>query len=115
MADEFWNSPDARGLGVRLNGDAIDEVDERGARIVSDTLVLLLNGGAEAIPFVLPATSPVERWETVIDTADPWQPSRRLRAGDRFELQGRSMAVLKLTGRRDDPRRESDWGPMGVY
>ncbi len=30
MTDETWNSPDVRCLGVRLNGDAIDEVDERG-------------------------------------------------------------------------------------
>ncbi|HXW08423.1 MAG TPA: glycogen debranching protein GlgX [Vicinamibacterales bacterium] len=113
MTDEFWNSPDVRCLGLRLNGDAIDEVDERGKRIVSDTLVVLLNGGAETIPFVLPATAPVERWEALIDTADPWQASRRLRAGDRYELRGRSMAVLKLDGRRSG--RAEDWGPMGVY
>jgi glycogen operon protein len=115
MTDEFWNSPDVGCLGVRLNGDAIDEVDERGNRIVSETLVLLLNGGADPIPFVLPPTAPAERWETLIDTADPWQPSRRLRAGDRYELQGRSMSVLKLTGRPDDLHATSDWGPMGVY
>jgi glycogen operon protein len=115
MTDEFWNSPDVSCLGVRLNGDAIDEVDERGNRIVSDTLVLLLNGGADGIPFVLPPTAPAERWETLIDTADPWQPPRRLRAGDRYELQGRAMAVLKLTGRTDDLHRAPEWGPMGVY
>ena len=32
MTDEVWNSPDVRCLGVRLNGDAIDELDERGER-----------------------------------------------------------------------------------
>ena len=52
MTDETWNSPDVRCLGVRLNGDAIDEVDERGERIVGDTLLLLLNAGDETIPFV---------------------------------------------------------------
>ena len=52
MTDETWNSPDVRCLGVRLNGDAIDEVDERGERIVGDTLLLLLNAGEEAVPFV---------------------------------------------------------------
>jgi isoamylase len=115
MTDETWNSPDVQVLGVRLNGDAIDEVDERGERIIGDSLVLLLNAGAHAVPFVLPALSPAERWETLIDTADPWAPPRRLRASDRYELQARSMAVLKLNCRKDDRRRTEDWGPMGVY
>jgi isoamylase len=115
VTDDIWNSPDVRTLAVRLNGDAIDEVDERGERIVGDTLLLMLNAGVEMTPFVLPSTAAEERWETLVDTADPWTASRRLRAGDRYELQARSMAVLKLTARKDDLRRTSDWGPMGVY
>lgn len=110
MADETWNSPDVRCLGVRLNGDAIDDVDERGERIIGDTLALLLNAGEKAIPFVLPTTSAVEHWETLIDTADPWLPSRRLTAGERYQLQPRSMAVLKLNCRREDLRRSGDLG-----
>ncbi len=115
MTDDTWSSPDVRCLGVRLNGDAIDEVDERGGRISSDTLLLLLNADEHSVAFTLPATSAEERWETLIDTADPWAPSRRLRAGGRYELLGRSMAVLKLNCRREDLRRVEDWGPMGVY
>jgi len=114
MTDETWSSPDVRCVGVRLNGDAIDEANERGERIVGDTLVLLLNGGEPGLPFVLPATAPDQRWETLLDTADPWQPPRWLRAGDRYELQPRSMAVLKLNRRTPDPSRVEDWGPMGV-
>jgi isoamylase len=115
MTDDVWNSPDVKCLGVRLNGDAIDEVNERGERIVGDTLLLLLNAGSEPIPFVLPATSPLERWETLIDTADPWQGVRRLRAGDRYQLVSHSMAALRLADRRDGDRRMDEWGPMGVY
>jgi glycogen operon protein len=115
MTDATWSSPDVRCLGVRLNGDAIDEVDERGARIVGDTLLLLLNAGDQMIPFTLPAMREEERWETLIDTSDPWAPSRRLRPGGRYELLPRSMAVLKLNCRKEDLRRAEDWGPMGVY
>jgi len=111
MADDTWNSPGVRCLGVRLNGDAIDEIDERGERIVGDTLVMLLNAGADAIPFVLPATTPAERWETLLDTADPWQAPRTLRGRERYQLQARAMAVLRLEG----SKRDEEWGPMGVY
>jgi isoamylase len=115
MTDSTWSSPDVRCLGVRLNGDAIDEVDERGARIVGDTLLLLLNADSAPIAFTLPLMRPEERWETLIDTADPWAPPRRLRPGGRYELLARSMAVLKLNCRKEDLRRAEDWGPMGVY
>ena len=78
-------------------------------------LALLFNADKDAVTFVLPATTPEERWETLIDTADPWLPPKRLRAGDRYQLQGRSMAVLRLNCRKEDLRRSADWGPMGVY
>jgi glycogen operon protein len=115
MTDSTWSSPDVRCLGVRLNGDAIHEVDERGARIIGDTLLLMLNAAEQPVAFTLPTTAPEERWETLLDTADPWAPPRRLRAGGRYELLPRSMAVLKLNCRKDDLRRVDDWGPMGVY
>jgi isoamylase len=114
MTDDMWNSPEVHALGVRLNGDAIQEVNERGDRIVSDTLLLMLNAGTKPITFVLPATVPIERWDMLFDTADPWQASRRLRAGDRYDLQAHSMAVLQLNNRKDDLRRVADWGPQGV-
>ena len=115
MADQMWNAPDVRCLGVRLNGDAIDEVDERGERITGDSLAMLLNAGERPVPFVLPTTSREERWETLIDTADPYLPPRRLAGGERYPLQPRSMVVLKLNCRKEDLRRTADWGPMGVY
>ena len=87
MTDETWNSPDVRALGVRLNGDAIQEVNERGERIVGDTLLVMLNAGDDAIAVRAAGDAPIERWETLLDTADPWQAPRRLRAGERYELQ----------------------------
>ena len=114
MTDETWNSPDVHALGVRLNGDAIQEVNERGERIVGDTLLLIFNAGDEAITFVLPPIATVERWDTLLDTADPWQPPRRLRGDDRYELHSRSMAVMQLSQRKNDLRRLADWGPQGV-
>ena len=96
MTDEMWNSPDARALAMRLNGDAIDEADEHGERIAGNTLLVLFNSSHDAEPFTLPADTPNDRWEILFDTFDPWTPARRLGGGDRYELQHRSMAVLRL-------------------
>ena len=119
MTDETWNSPDVRCLGVRLNGDAIDEVDERGERIVGDTLLLLLNAERRPVPFVLPGDGADERWETLLDTADPWPPPRWLRAGERYEparpVDGRADAAASARRGRDRWRRsEPIWGPIRV-
>ncbi|MEX2663720.1 MAG: hypothetical protein WD227_17440 [Vicinamibacterales bacterium] len=70
--------------------------DERGERVVGDTLLVLFNAGAAPEPFLLPEAAPMGGWEALLDTADPWSPARRLRAGDQYELQPRSMAVLRL-------------------
>ena len=113
MRDEIWNSPDVRHLGVRLNGNAIFELNERGERIAGDTLLLLFNADKDVTAFVLPETAPEERWETLVDTADQWLVSKRLRAGDRYQLQARSMAVLRLNCRKEDRRRSADWGQIG--
>jgi isoamylase len=113
MTDDAWAAPDGRCLGVRLNGDAIAEIDEFGEPVVGDTLVMLINGGVESVAFALPVLAAAERWETLIDTADPWQAPRQLRGGDSYALQGRSVAVLKLSGLNGHHRAE--WGPMGVY
>jgi glycogen operon protein len=98
MTDEMWSSPEVRGLGVRLNGDAIQEVNERGERIVGDSLLVIFNAGDRPLSFVLPPTAPPERWDTLVDTADPWQQPRSLRAGDRYDLPGHAVAVLRLNG-----------------
>jgi glycogen operon protein len=111
----MWSSPDVRCLGVRLNGDAIDEVDERGERITGDSLALLFNAGDDGVSFVLPVANAEERWETLVDTADPWLPPQRFAAQERYQLRPRSMAVLRLSSRKQDLRRTADWGPRGVF
>jgi isoamylase len=108
MTDESWNSPDMRCLGMRLNGDAIDEADEHGERVIGDTLVVILNGSDAMVPFMLPPTEDSARWEALIDTWDPWRPAQRLPGGASYELQPRSLAVLKLSARDEPARRAAD-------
>ena len=111
MTDEDWNNPQARCLGIRLAGDAIDEVDARGNRIIDDTLLILLNANYEPIPFILPAHRSKVRWELVLDTREPTgipkQRPKLMRGGTPYDLEARSLALLCL-GRDDKVAQESN-------
>jgi isoamylase len=98
MTDEEWQNSLSRCLGLRLAGDAIEEVDDLGEPIVGDTFLILLNAHHEPVPFVLPAHENRVTWDPVLDTRD-WdggagRPS--LHTGEQYVLEGRSLAVLRL-------------------
>jgi isoamylase len=97
MGDTAWNDPGVRCLGVRLAGDLINEVDERGEMIRGDTLLLLLNAHWEEILFTLPQTSDGDVWQTLVDTAEPDRPLSIFIRGEKeqFPLYGRSLALLR--------------------
>jgi len=99
MNDEDWNNSETRCFGLRLAGDAIEELDARGNRIVDDTLLILLNAYHEAIRFTLPAHRRKVRWEAVMDTNDSQfgkTAHRAMRGGDTYDLKARSLALLRL-------------------
>ena len=95
MSDEAWNADFVRCIGVRLAGDLMTEVDDRGEPIVGDTLFLMLNGYWEMIHFSLPIPRDGRVWEAMVDTADPDVPLRVCRGGEQYPLAGRSVALLR--------------------
>ena len=78
-------------------------------------MLVIFNAGDEMEVFALPEAEPALRWETLIDTADPWRSARRLRAGDRYELPSRSMAVFRLSRTDDGRQLLYEWGPAGTH
>jgi glycogen operon protein len=112
MTPEDWNNGLTRSLGLRLAGDAIEEVDAGGDRVVDDTFLILLNAHHDRLPFVLPAHQRGVRWEIALDTRVPdgRRRHRPLRPGETYELEGRSLAVFLLRGpdRRGDGGRERE-------
>jgi isoamylase len=98
MGDEDWRDGWAKSVAVFLNGQAIPSPDRRGERIVDDSFLLLFHAGHEAVAF----TTPEERfgvgWVVVVDTADDWREGDQLKAGEQFELAGRSVALLRRAG-----------------
>ena len=93
MTERAWNTGYARCLGVRLAGDLIGELDERGEPVVGDTILLLMNAHHEAIPFTLPPLKEGQQWERLLDTA-PGTSAVRRRAS--------STVARTYDGRADD-------------
>ncbi len=96
LTDSDWHSG-LRALGMRLNGESIDEVDERGQSIVGDSLLILLNSQPATVLFRLPRHKPSERWTTYTDTSvSSVDDSKAWSHDDQYELQSRSVAVFIL-------------------
>jgi glycogen operon protein len=112
MTDDDWNNGFARCLGLRLAGDAIEEVDVRGNRIADDTLLILLNAHHEGVGFVLPAHRRKVRWQVVFDTQEDKIKLRQrlIRGGNAYRLEARSMVLLRVPRHdsRDARERETE-------
>jgi glycogen operon protein len=102
MTDEEWHADGVRTLGLRLAGDAIDEVGVRGEQITDDTLLLIFNASRDPVDFKLPnhAGSP---WRILVDTttATIENGERSIASGETYAVAGRSVVVLDL--KRDLP------------
>ncbi len=101
MTDEDWNAGYARSLALRLAGDAISEKDEKGRPITDDTLLILLNAHHAPLAFTLPAHKRGIRWSPLVDTAsgtDIQKAVTSFKGGERYEMDARSIAVLRLDG-----------------
>jgi len=108
MDDAAWNAEDVRTLGMLLSGSAIEEVNERGEPITGDSLLVLLNGHHDRVPFTLPAIEGRHQWQRVFDTNDPHGVARMYRGGARYGLHGRSVVLFKLLSPLRQRRRVSD-------
>ncbi len=71
MDESDWTNGFARTLGVYLNGDAIDEVNARGEKVVGDSFLLLMNAHFDKVAFTLPGVPFGTSWRLEIDTAEP--------------------------------------------
>jgi glycogen operon protein len=71
MKLEDWHDPQRNVLGMWIHGEGNGEVDERGRRVQSDTLLLLVNAGRRPCHFRLPDPPTPGTWEKLLNTARP--------------------------------------------
>ncbi len=93
MEEGDWTEPDARSIGMYLNGDGIPSRDDRGRRILDDSFLLYFNAGDD-VPLTLPPEEYAAAWDVEIDTASR-EADAPLAAGASSTLAGRSVLVLR--------------------
>jgi glycogen operon protein len=97
MTHRDWHDRSRRAVGMLIQGVATDEMDMRGRPIRGETMLLLLNGGAEAVRFALPVLDEEGVWVHLLDTAEAEHPASE---GDEVALQPHSLQLLRHGGDR---------------
>jgi glycogen operon protein len=95
MEEADWNAPDARTLGMFLNGHGIAGSDARGHEVLDDNFLLYFNAAPDDAPLTLPPEEYAGAWDVVIDTGEVRRRKGPMRAGVRSKLAARSVLVLR--------------------
>ncbi|WP_082119953.1 glycogen debranching protein GlgX [Saccharothrix sp. ST-888] len=96
MTEADWFAPTAV-LGMLLSGTAMSERDQYGRALTDDSFLLVLNAGAQAVPFTLPGEPWAAAYESVLDTARPDLPSRHHQALAVVQLAARSCRLFRCS------------------
>ena len=101
MTDEDWNNSENRCFGLRLAGDAIEELDERGNRDQRRYIFDSFEFVSRNDPVHLPAHRRKVQWEVVLDTlrSEQCRQEAAIHARRRsYNLKGRSLAYCACPG-----------------
>jgi isoamylase len=95
MTDEQWNVSFIRCMGMLLNGEHINEVDECGEAVKDDILLLIVNSFWEEIDFTLPNTELSLNWEVLVDTNNEKIIENRRELAGKISVPDRSLLLLR--------------------
>ncbi|MGC0250812.1 glycogen debranching protein GlgX [Pseudactinotalea sp. Z1748] len=115
MDPEAWEDEDQRAVAVFMNGEAIEEPDDRGRRVVDDSFMMLINSGNEDLTFHLPGPDYGDSWVVAVST-DPESDLTHLHDPDAaLTVTSRSIVVLSRPpsqgtdeGDEQEPTRHQD-------
>ena len=95
MSEDDWNQPGRRSLGLLLLGHC-SQIDDQGACIIGDNLLILMNAHENAVSFVMPPE--VRKFRQLDRLFDTYQGDTNVVAFDiskPYLLQPRSMALFR--------------------
>ena len=93
ITDKQWNINFIRCMGMLLNGELINEVDENGLPIKDDILLLIVNSYWENIHFSLPNGELKSSWEVLTDTSERFPDNSEIH--NEIEMSPRSLVLLR--------------------
>jgi isoamylase len=97
MREESWRQSRIHTIGMVLNGDGLDEYNERGERVADDTLLVLLNADSQPVRFAIPNIG--TQWEIILNSYDPKLNSSQkfVKSGQKYELAERTVVMMRRT------------------
>jgi glycogen operon protein len=104
MAEENWKDPNAKCLGMMLDGRAQESGIKRAA--TDETLLLVMNSHHDVVGFKLPEVPEGRQWARLLDTNDPKLGREAFAFGAEYLVTGRSLLLflLERDGAADRPR-----------
>ncbi len=105
MQPEDWDSGFGKAIGMYLNGEALQDRDVRGERVIDVDFLLYFSAADEAVKCKLPSRSYDVSWDVVVDTAAKSTDRGPIRAANQLVLEPRSLVVLRA---HQDPDIEPD-------
>jgi isoamylase len=94
VPDAVWETDWNRSIGVMLNGQTLQVTDDEGRAIFDDSFLLVVNAAQDGVEFNLPASPSGNTWIQVIDTEDIEKPFKKVRAGKKSIVGGRSLMLF---------------------
>ncbi len=93
ITDKQWDINFIRCMGMLLNGELINEVNETGIPIKDDILLLIVNSFWESIQFQLPDAELSKSWEVLVDTSEFYSDKEKVL--NEIEMLPRSLVLLR--------------------
>jgi isoamylase len=95
MNREEWETSFIRCMGMLLNGELMQEMDEYGNNLRADILLILVNSYWEPISFTLPYEVVGSQWKVLVDTDRADRAEQEEVVENVYQIQGRSLVLLK--------------------
>jgi len=93
ISDDAWSEEWNRSIGLMLNGQTLQVMDDEGHPVVDDSFLILVNAAAEGVEYVLPEPPDGNPWRQVLDTENIENPFLEAAAEEKVILGGRSIRV----------------------
>jgi isoamylase len=97
MTQRDWRNPEARAIGVFLNGDELNMTTPSGDELRDESFLVLFNAHHEPMTFRMPTRRFGSRWTLELSTAEPEleRDARAWSARSEVNVESRSILLLR--------------------